>query len=151
MCMFWVCCGALTRCGTCGGRQKHSAMILGYDAHDTQPAGLRPFAGCAAWDPHHSSLATVAFGHTLQIVDTNRDMEVVQSLAFAHDDTIRDIDYNPNKPQTIVTCGDDRTVKFWDLRKLEQPLLTLMGHSHWVWSTRYNPFHDQLVLRYVSV
>jgi WD40 repeat protein len=131
-------------------------MILGYEnrhAHKgIQPSSStmpRIFAGCATWDPHSSALAAVAFHHTLQIVNTRNDMEVVHSIPFAHRGTIRDIDYNPNKPHTLVTCGDDRNVKIWDSRKLEQQLKTLMGHSHWVWSTRYNPFHDQLILRFV--
>lgn len=61
----------------------------------------------------------------------------------------RDIDYNPNKPSTLVTCGDDRLIKFWDTRHLGNgPLKVLEGHSHSVHCVRYNPFHDQLLLRY---
>jgi len=37
-------------------------------------------------------------------------------------------------------------VKFWDIRNLSAPVKILAGHSHWVWSARYNPFHDQLLL-----
>ena len=32
------------------------------------------------------------------------------------------------------------------LNKRTGPLKTLSDHSHWVWSVRYNRFHDQLVL-----
>ena len=46
----------------------------------------------------------------------------------------------------MITTGDDRKVKFWDLRNLSTPVKTLAGHSHWVWSARYNPNHDQLVI-----
>lgn len=59
---------------------------------------------------------------------------------------MRDVHYNPNKPYTVVSAGDDNRIKFWDVRKTESPLLSLAGHSHWVWRTRYNPFHDQLLL-----
>ena len=59
------------------------------------------------------------------------------------------MEYNPNKPSILVSCGDDRLVKFWDVRNLSSPLRTLSGHSHFVWCTRFNPFHDQLLLRYV--
>ena len=60
---------------------------------------------------------------------------------------IRDVDYNPNKPLTLATTGDDRKVKFWDLRNLSSPVRTLLGHTHWAWCGKYNPFHDQLFLR----
>ncbi|RYG96766.1 hypothetical protein EON65_53895, partial [archaeon] len=36
----------------------------------------------------------------------------------------RDVDYNPNKPHTLVSCGEDRYIKFWDLRKLSTPTHT---------------------------
>lgn len=144
--------------------QKSNAMILGFDGHDEDNISLtsgdtnysssssvkhtRPFGGVAAWDPHATSNCAVAFDNNLQLIDS-RDMEVTQKLSQAHSGGfIRDVDYNPNKPLSLLTCGDDRTVKFWDLRKLDQPILTLFGHSHWIWTARYNPHHDQLVLRY---
>jgi WD40 repeat protein len=60
----------------------------------------------------------------------------------------RDVEFNPNKPSILVSCGDDRLIKFWDVRNLSSPLRTLSGHTHFVWCTRFNPFHDQLLLRY---
>ncbi len=57
------------------------------------------------------------------------------------------MDYNPNRPFTLITAGDDRRVKFWDARNLAVPVRTLAGHSHWAWCAKYNPFHDQLVVR----
>ena len=48
----------------------------------------------------------------------------------------------------MITCGDDRKIKFWDARNLTRPVKTLAGHSHWVWAAKFNPFHDQLVMRY---
>ena len=46
----------------------------------------------------------------------------------------------------LVSCGDDRKVKFWDVRNLVSPVRTLAGHSHYAWCVRFNPFHDQLLL-----
>jgi WD40 repeat protein len=46
----------------------------------------------------------------------------------------------------LISAGDDRKVKFWDTRKMDKPVLFLTGHSHWVRTARYNPYHDQLVL-----
>jgi EARP and GARP complex-interacting protein 1 len=46
----------------------------------------------------------------------------------------------------MASCGDDCKVRFWDIRKTNECLKTLNNHSHWVWSVRYNAFHDQLLL-----
>lgn len=37
-------------------------------------------------------------------------------------------------------------MKFWDIRVPNEPVLSRMEHSHWVWNIRINRFHDQLVL-----
>ncbi len=41
------------------------------------------------------------------------------------------MDFNPNKPLSIISAGDDRKIKFWDLRNLTMPVKVLEGHSHW--------------------
>merc|ERR1711972_645031 len=62
----------------------------------------------------------------------------------------RDVDYNPNVPYQVLTAGEDATLRFWDLRKLDRGLKSLTGgnngHHHWVVRARYNGHHDQLVL-----
>ena len=57
------------------------------------------------------------------------------------------MDFNSNKPNCLLTAGDDRKIKLWDARNFSAPMKTLEGHSHWVWSAKYNPFHDQLIVR----
>ena len=59
----------------------------------------------------------------------------------------RSVDYNPNKPLMLITGGNDRKVKFWDTRNMGKPLKVLAGHSHWVWGAKFNPYHDQLIVR----
>lgn len=59
---------------------------------------------------------------------------------------IRSIDLNPNSQYFIASGGDDCCAKFWDLRQTQEPALNIRSHTHWIWSIRYNPFHDQLVL-----
>lgn len=49
----------------------------------------------------------------------------------AHKYAVLDVDYNPNKPFYLVTCGQDRLIKFWDSRKVNMPIKTLAGHTHW--------------------
>ena len=44
---------------------------------------------------------------------------------MAHEDTLADLDYNPNKLNTVATCGYDSAIRFWDLRKTDKCLLEL--------------------------
>ena len=98
----------------------------------------------AAWDPHSNKSAAVVCDSHFHLLDT-RSMSLTHSVQ-AHRGSCRDVDYNPNKPQTLITAGDDRKIRFWDVRNLKQPVRTLLGHGHWVWSAKHNPYHDQLVL-----
>jgi len=107
----------------------------------------------------------------LKLLDT-REMEVTKTKLGAHDDLIRfvdaiaspvlaslciislfiiiivrSVDFNPNKPCMLISAGNDQKVKFWDTRELSRPVKVLAGHSHWVSSAKYNPYHDQLVVR----
>ena len=57
-----------------------------------------------------------------------------------------DLDYNPNKLNTIATCGQDSVLRFWDLRKTDKCLLEFEEESHWINKVKFNRFHDQLLL-----
>ena len=59
---------------------------------------------------------------------------------------MRAVDINPNRPYHVVTGGDDALAHLWDVRQLDQPLMTMEGHSHWIWSVAFNPLQDQLLL-----
>ncbi|EDO41365.1 predicted protein [Nematostella vectensis] len=98
------------------------------------------------WNPHHggSQIAT-ANDSTIRGWDI-RTLRQVYSIENAHGQLVRELDFNPNKQYYLVSCGDDCKIKFWDTRNTEQPLVSITEHSHWVWSVRYNHFHDQLVL-----
>lgn len=64
----------------------------------------------------------------------------------AHSNQVRDLDFNPNAQYYVASCGDDCESRFWDIRQPATPAVSLLSHSHWIWSIRYNQFHDQLVL-----
>ena len=98
-----------------------------------------------AWDPHHKDEITGIRSKHIVGFDV-RQTAPTYRIDEAHSLRVRDVDYNPNKPYSIVTCGDDCLVKFWDLRHAGKPILTLRGHSHWVCTAKFNPFHDQLIL-----
>ena len=36
--------------------------------------------------------------------------------------------------------------RFWDIRQPDKQLAVRADHSHWIWSVRFNQFHDELVL-----
>ena len=55
----------------------------------------------------------------------------VYSIEGAHGQSVRDLDFNPNKQYYLVSCGDDCKVKFWDQRNTDEPLMVLSDHSHW--------------------
>lgn len=104
------------------------------------------------WSPH-SNCAIVGFGsaRNLYANDLRCSNEGSNSFAWtianAHADTVRDLDFNPNAQYHLVSCGDDCEYKFWDVRNCKVPAVVMRSqHSHWVWSVRYNQYHDQLVL-----
>ncbi|KAI9340299.1 WD40-repeat-containing domain protein [Obelidium mucronatum] len=105
------------------------------------------FVDCAKWNPHNTDEFAVGAEATLIGLDlrapTNKETFIIP---YAHDQCIRDIDYNPNKPYHLATGGNDGKVRIWDSRNHSKPLKELNDHSHWVWSVNYNRFHDQLLL-----
>ena len=72
-------------------------------------------------------------------------MKCTTVIDSAHTQTVRDLDFNPNRQYYMATCGDDCATRFWDTRNCSQPLLSFFSHSHWAWKVRYN-LRDQLIL-----
>eukprot|EP00052_Salpingoeca_macrocollata_P013058 m.102159 g.102159 ORF g.102159 m.102159 type:complete len:378 (-) comp18759_c0_seq1:37-1170(-) len=98
------------------------------------------------WNPHQNcSTLVCAFGEDVLGWD-RRQPGVSFSIKKVHDTAVRDADFNPNKQYYLATAGDDCCIRFWDIRSPDTPLLQMGGHTHWVWSVRYNHSHDQLVL-----
>ncbi|CAL8102835.1 unnamed protein product [Calicophoron daubneyi] len=104
-----------------------------------------------------------------------RSMQPSFWLEAAHWPCVRDLDFNPHRPNLVVTGGDDGCIRLWDLRYLKsklrtadpasrmnlkssnhnlfgtsdgatEPVYSIQSHSHWVWSVRYHPTRDQLLL-----
>jgi len=98
------------------------------------------------WNPHHNStsIATANDNH-IRGWDL-RSMKPTWTVENAHAQLIRGLDFNPNKQYVLASCGDDCQAKFWDVRKTSSALLVIAQHSHWIWSIKYNNFHDQLLL-----
>lgn len=99
------------------------------------------------WSPHSNcALVGLAIGNWLYAKDLRCRTEQFAWSIEAHQQPVRDLDFNPNAQYYLASCGDDCEYKFWDVRSAKQPAIVMQAHSHWVWSVRYNQYHDQLVL-----
>jgi len=107
------------------------------------PAGQRIY--CVKRDPHHLSNIAGAVSNNLIAWDLVSSKETFK-IPSAHSSDILSIDYNPNKPHCVVSTGQDSSIKFWDIRKANQPLKTIEDNSHWLWCVKYNRYHDQLLI-----
>lgn len=96
------------------------------------------------------SVVAVAMGPKIYGIDTRISDSSPSSICWLIDDgrcnRVRSIDFNPNSQYYLASGGDDCQAKFWDLRQTSKPSVQLSTHTHWIWTIRYNPFHDQLVL-----
>lgn len=101
-----------------------------------------------AWNPHQNCQQYATTNdHHVRGWDV-RTMKQAWNVQECFSTTVRSIDFNPNKQYHLATAGDDGAVRFWDIRQTSQgPVAARTNdHSHWVWSVRYNAFHDQLIL-----
>ena len=136
--------GALDAYQLSHGGAASSATPLASLTLSEQDWGAEAFC-CGRWDSHHAHSLALGADKSLLTIDM-RSMKKAHTVADAHQQNLRSIDYNPNKPHVLLTCGDDYAIRWWDLRKPQAPLLAQKAHSHWVTSALYNRFHDQLVL-----
>ncbi|XP_050671388.1 EARP-interacting protein homolog [Leptidea sinapis] len=68
------------------------------------------------------------------------------SVEHAHRQLCRDLDFNPNRQFHLASAGDDAALNIWDYRSGKEPIFSRTDHSHWVWSVRYNSYHEQLLV-----
>lgn len=97
------------------------------------------------WSPHNLDQIGLSSGRDLFGFDL-RSSKMCFEIRDADDLFIKDFDFNPNRSNYIATGGDDGSVKFWDTRAVDKPLLTIANHTHWITSIAFNKFHDQLIL-----
>lgn len=96
------------------------------------------------------SVVATAIGSKIYGIDTRISDSSPSAVCWLIEDErcnrVRSVDFNPNSQYYLASGGDDCRANFWDLRRTSCPVLHLQPHTHWLWSIRYNPFHDQLVL-----
>jgi WD40 repeat protein len=101
--------------------------------------------GGISWATGGANTLALAVQSAIQVVDA-RSLSTSTLISNAHTGGTTDVDFNPQRPEFMVSSGNDRFAKLWDLRKASEPLVkVLTGHSHWVSTARYNPVHDQLI------
>lgn len=99
------------------------------------------------WSPHcNGNILGAAVGSHVLGLDLRMSSSPFTWSINAHNNLTRDLDFNPNAQYYLASCGDDCESRFWDVRNPSSVAVSLQNHSHWIWSIRYNAFHDQLVL-----
>ncbi|KAH8307314.1 hypothetical protein KR044_009968 [Drosophila immigrans] len=99
------------------------------------------------WSHHHQGHQFVVLhDSSVRAYDVRDAQHCAWSIDEAHGQLVRDLDCNPNKQCHLVTGGDDGCLKVWDCRMVKAPVFERNDHSHWLWSVRFNTFHDQLIL-----
>ena len=116
------------------------------DAQCTTKGRATAAITAACWDPHSADRLLSCSGGGLHSWDLRAAEAPTVLTASAHAGVAHAVDCNPNKAHQALTAGADGLIKCWDVRKPAEPLLTLQGHSHWIWGARYNPDHDQLLV-----
>ncbi len=56
-------------------------------------------------DPHHRSILGVSIEKSVGFLDLRADKDGPEFIKDAHTDLVMSLDFNPNKLNTIVTCG----------------------------------------------
>jgi WD40 repeat protein len=76
-------------------------------------------------DPVHSNIIGIGCDRSFLQIDLRTPQKLYDTLSNneAHSDLILDLDYNPNKVNTLATCGQDSVVRFWDLRRADKCIL----------------------------
>ncbi|XP_052860778.1 EARP-interacting protein homolog [Anopheles cruzii] len=99
------------------------------------------------WSHFHQGNQFIALHDcSVRSYDVRDPNHCVWSIEEAHSQLVRDLDCNPNKQCHIVTGGDDGVLKVWDFRNTKEHVFARNDHHHWIWSVRFNTYHDQLLL-----
>ncbi|XP_053685222.1 EARP-interacting protein homolog [Sabethes cyaneus] len=99
------------------------------------------------WSYFHQSNQFITLSDcSIRSYDIREPNHCAWVIEDAHSQLVRDLDCNQNKAYHIVTGGDDGVMKIWDFRNTKEHVFASSEHHHWIWSVRYNTFHDELVL-----
>ncbi|CCC09254.1 unnamed protein product [Sordaria macrospora k-hell] len=91
-------------------------------------------------DPH---VLASAHDRWLHIWDDRKTVEPLKTIC-AHTSKIYGIDWNRTEASSLVTCSLDKTIKFWDYEKTDEPERVIRTDFP-VWRARHTPFGTGLL------
>lgn len=99
------------------------------------------FAGATQvkWNRQDSHVIASSHDRYLRIWDDRKGAYPLRSIE-AHATKIYGVDWNRIRPNAIVTCSLDKTVKFWNYEKLEDVPERTIQTPFPVWRARHTPF-----------
>ena len=72
-------------------------------------------------DPFNQNIIAFCYGKRFEIIDLRLPLKTMikDEISLHSSQMILDLDYNPIKVNTLATAGQDSTIRFWDLRKID--------------------------------
>lgn len=97
-----------------------------------------------AWNRVSATSVATAHDGDVRIWDTRASDRAPAVAITAHMQKIYGLDWHPTRADELVTCSEDKSVKFWDV---SQPRVCqgLLATGAPVWRVQYTPFGDGLV------
>lgn len=96
-----------------------------------------------AWHPKESQLITGDTDGLLRIVSSVTNT-TVRTLP-GHEGPIELIKYN-HEANFFASASKDKSVRLWNLKKLNEPPIQLKGHADWVWTIAFASNDEQLMV-----
>lgn len=90
------------------------------------------------WNRVDENILASTHDRSLHIWDRRKGVTPLKSF-LAHDRSIRGLDWNRTRRTGVVTCSLDKTVKFWDYTRGDEPERILRTNTP-VWRARHTPF-----------
>ena len=90
------------------------------------------------WNRVDENILASTHDRSLHIWDRRKGVSPIKTI-LAHDRSIRGLDWNRTRRTGVVTCSLDKTVKFWDYSRGDEPERILRTNTP-VWRARHTPF-----------
>ncbi|KAM9354940.1 general transcription factor 3C polypeptide 2 [Pholidichthys leucotaenia] len=101
-------------------RQEQSGMVLSLDWHPENPCTIMAIG---FYDGTVGLWNLLTKSPLLRVRESDRSLSLLPYRCFlAHNNAVQTLNFCPATSHLLVTSGDDRIVKTWDLRRLYEPV-----------------------------